>query len=470
MLASVMMLTLASCAAVGPDYRAPQPAHADTWKYATANPGQIEGSEREDLSQWWLKLGDERLSGYIQSALAASPDARSAQSRLREARARRALAGANRFPTVTGSAGASRSNGSEETGSGASRHFYNAGFDASWEPDIFGGLRRAEEAAEAELGGAVASLQDTQVTLAAEVALNYVEYRLNQQRLNIARENLALQDETLQITEWRELAGLATQLDVEQARTNREQTQAAIPALATSMTEAEHRLTILIGQQPGSLQAELAAPAAFPQLPERVAIGIPAETLRQRPDIRLAERTLAAETARIGQETAALYPSFSLDGSVGLEALTLSALFNSAALATSVAGNMAATVFDAGRIRSRIDIQNEIQAQALASYEKTVLTALGEVEDALVSYANTQARENALMQARQAARNAAELAGQRYQSGLVDYQVVLETERTKFTVEDNLASAHAAIISSLIRLYKALGGGWNNDTQRAGDA
>ncbi len=451
----MILAVLSGCATVGPDYVRPGLAVAENWSNAP-----VKAAAAQDLSQWWQQLHDPLLSELIEQSLKASPDLRSAQARLREARARRGLAGANQFPSVSASASEIRSKSSAETGSGLTRDLYSAGFDASWEPDIFGGTRRAVEAAQADLEGSEASLHNTRVSLLAEVALNYVELRAFQARLAIARDNLASQSETLELTGWRAEAGLTSSLDVEQARTNKEQTRAQIPSLESSLAQAEHRLAILLGQAPGALHDKLAKPAPIPAAPEHVAIGIPADTLRQRPDVRVAERKLAAETARIGEATAALYPGFKLSGSIGWEAFSFGALGGGDSLTRSLLGSVAATLFDGGRIRQRIEIQNAVQEQALVNYEKTVLSALEEVENALVSHASSRRREQALREAADAAHNAVLMAHQRYSTGIIDFQKVLDTERTLLTVQDSLKTTEAESISALIRLYKALGGGW----------
>ncbi|BAN35509.1 NodT family RND efflux system outer membrane lipoprotein [Sulfuricella denitrificans skB26] len=454
-LPAILLAVLSGCASVGPDYIKPDMGISANWANASTK-----SDAAQDLSQWWQQLHDPLLSDLIEQSLKASPDLRSAQAKLRESRARRGLAGANQLPTVSASVSESRSKSSAATGSGLTRELYSAGFDASWEPDIFGGTRRALEASQADLEGSEASLHNTQVSLVAEVALNYVELRAFQARLGIARDNLASQSETLELTGWRAEAGLTSSLDVEQARTNREQTRAQIPALETSLAQAEHRLAILLGQAPGTLHDKLAKPALIPTAPDSVAIGIPADTLRQRPDVRVAERRLAAETARIGETTAALYPGFKLSGSIGWEALSFGALGGGDSLARSLLGSVATTLFDGGRIRQRIEIQNAVQEQALVNYEKTVLSALEEVENALVSHANSRKREQALREAADAAHNAVLMAHHRYSTGIIDFQKVLDTERTLLTVQDSLKVTEAESISTLIRLYKALGGGW----------
>jgi NodT family efflux transporter outer membrane factor (OMF) lipoprotein len=452
-LALAALLALASCA-VGPNYHPPTPAelHApDAWHAPVP-----EGAAVGDFSSWWQQLGDPVLTSLIEDSLAASPDLDLARARLREARARRDLAAAGLLPTVdaAASASASRSNGS--TG-----EHYDAGFDASWEPDVFGGGRRSIEAANADLASTEASLHDTQVSLAAEVALNYVDVRSLQGRIAIAEENLKRQGETLDLTGWRFQAGLVSQLDVDQARAAREQTRAAIPSLRTSLEAAKNRLAVLLGQAPGAVEDRLAEAAPIPPVPEQVTVAIPADVLRQRPDVRAAERALAAQTARIGVAEAARYPGFRLSGSLGVGGISLAALTGGSSLAHSLALSVAETIFDGGRLAQQVEIQKAGEQQALASYRSSVLAALEEVENALVSLARTRERQEALRLADESARSAANLARQRYSSGLTDFQTVLDAERTELSTADNLKSTEADLTTALIQLYKALGGGWS---------
>ena len=460
-----MVFVLSGCASVGPTYVKQTPQSPAAWNDLHSDSGLSAKASTVDLSRWWQQLSDPLLSSLITQGLVNNPDIHNAQARLREARARRDLAGANRFPTVTGSFSASRSKGSKEVGRGETNNLFNAGFDTSWEPDVFGGLQRAVEAASADTEATQANLYGVQVSLAAEIALNYVDLRSFQSRLAIAQANLATQTETLQITDWRSQAGLATSLDVERARTNREQTLSTLPTLNEGMVEAKNRLAILLGHFPGTLDRQLSMPATLPVVPDGIGVGIPADTLRQRPDVVAAERALAAETARIGVNTARLYPSFSLSGSFGWQALTLGSL--GSGLATSVLGNATQTLFDAGRIRSSINIQTAVQEQAFATYQKTILTALEDVENALSAYANNRERLHALGNAREASRNAASLARQQYESGLVDFQQVLDTQRTLLSIEDSLASTEAGQLFALISLYRAMGGGWTEIPQES---
>jgi NodT family efflux transporter outer membrane factor (OMF) lipoprotein len=461
-------LLLGACASVGPDYRQPAFDAPTSWQALGADTSAAP-APAATLAAWWQQLGDATLDALIADALAASPDLAAARARLRESRAQRGVAAADRYPTVDLSASRTRSSSSRETGSGSTRDLYSAAFDASWEPDVFGGVRRGVEAADADLAASAANLDDARVTLVAEVALNYVELRTFQAQLAIARSNLASQSETLQITDWRAQAGLTTTLDVEQARASREQTRATIPSLQTSLAGARHRIAILLGKPPAALDDRLAAVAPLPQVPRQVAVGIPADALRQRPDVRAAERSLAAAVARVGEAQAARYPSFRLSGSIGLEALSFGALSGSEAITRSLLAGITAPIFDAGRLRQQVEVRDAQREQAEIAYRQALLSALEDVENALAALDNSHAREEALGLAADAARNAAELARQRYSAGLTDFQTVLDTERSLLGVEDSLAVASANRATALIQLYKALGGGWSPLT-RTGNA
>jgi outer membrane protein, multidrug efflux system len=454
---------LAGCAA-GPDYRQSEPNAPANWaRTNTASRRAATAGAAGDLSQWWRRLNDPILSDLVNRALSSSPDLRKAQARLREARARRSMAGSEQYPSLSASASASRRASTAKGGSAGGNQF-STGFDASWELDLFGGVRRGIEAAEADRESTEASLNDARVSLVAEVARTYFEVRSLQIRLGIAKSNLNSQAETLQLTTWRANAGLVSSQDVEQARSNYEQTLAQIPNLETSEAETEHQLDGLLGKLPGTLHARLSDGGDLPAVPAQVAVGIPADTLRQRPDVRAAERKLAAETARVGATEAARYPSFNLSGSIGLEAVTQSAVGSSSGGFYSLLAGITAPIFSAGRLRDQVEVQDAVREQAQIAYEQTVLTALQEVENALVALARNRERGEALARAVEAARNAARLARQRYGAGLIDFQSVLDTERSVLSLEDSLASTRTDGVLALIRLYKALGGGWSPQT------
>jgi NodT family efflux transporter outer membrane factor (OMF) lipoprotein len=460
LLIAFVTMVLFGCSAVGPDYKTPALSAPAEWSQnpqggiATATP------DAQMLAQWWRTLGDPDLSDLIERATAGNLDLKTAQARVREARARRGVAQAGFFPSLNAGGSATRSRGSEQLGGGESQDLYRLGFDASWELDIFGRVRRSVEAAQGDLEASEADYHDVLVSLVAEVALNYVEARTLQTQLEVAEENLNSQQETLQLTQWRFEAGLVSRLDVEQARGNLESTRAQLPKLRSAIEEAKNRLAVLLGAYPGALESQLGPRKPIPEAPAEVAIGVPAETLRRRPDVRRAERQLAAQTARIGVATADLYPTFSLPGSIGLEALTTNRFFNTANRAWSIAGSFAWPIFRGGAIRENIEVQNALQEQALDQYENTLRTALEEVENALANYGEEQLRKQALAEATDAAQKSAELARNQYASGLIDFQSVLDAERSLLTSQDQLAQSRGQVTSNLISLYKALGGGW----------
>jgi NodT family efflux transporter outer membrane factor (OMF) lipoprotein len=451
-------LALAGCA-VGPNYTTPAESLPSTWTNLAAASAS---SRSDDLARWWERFEDPLLTQLVDEAQRANLDVRSAQARLREARAQRDLAQAQLAPSVGYSSSAS---GGQINNASAQQ--YNLLVDASWEIDVFGGQRRAVEAADADLQASVANVDAARVSLTAEVARNYVELRGYQARLEIAQSNLALQDETVQLTEWRAQAGLVGELDVEQARSNRAQTRAQIPAFRTGAVVAENALAVLLAVAPGALHQRLATVKAIPRPPQGIAVGIPADVLRQRPDVHIAERTLAAETARIGQAEAAHYPSFNLQGSIGLEAISLHVLTSGASLASSLLASVAGPLFDAGRIDQQVNAQTAVRDRAQLGYEAVVLTALKEIENALVALGNSQERQAQLNEAVEAARSAEFLARTRYSGGLIDFQTVLDTQRSLRTLEDSLAGSEADRALALVQLYKALGGGWSPSPTQA---
>ena len=409
---------------------------------------------------WWLRFDDALLARFVAEALQANTSVGSAQAAVRQARALRDVAAAGLLPTAGSSASARHSMVGVRPGQRSAANSFNAGLDASWELDIFGANRDALNATDATARASAASLGDVQVSVAAEVGLSYLTLRSAQARLAIAQANLASQLETLQITQWRLQAGLLTTLEAEQARAAAEQTRAALPALETRIVQARHALAVLTGRPPAALDSVLAQTLPVPQLADDLALSIPAETLRQRPDVRAAEWQVSAALARVAQADAARLPSFKLGGSIGLNALTLGTLTNGASLVSALLASVSVPVFDGGALQAQVRAQQAALDQAGSAYQAAVLLALKDVEDALVALRGDRARLLSLQQAAEAAGNAATLARQRYGSGLVDFQTVLETQRTQLSTQDGVAGASADVGADHVRLYQALGGGW----------
>jgi NodT family efflux transporter outer membrane factor (OMF) lipoprotein len=417
--------------------------------------------EPDALAYWWQRFGDAELAALVGEALRLNTSVAAAQARLRAARAQRDLAASALQPGMAASAGGQAS---AREGLPSSRAV-TAGLDARWEPDLWGGTRAGVDAAEADLRASAATLAGTQVQVAAEVALAYLELRGTQARLATGLANLESQRQTLQITQWRAQAGLVTQLDVEQARTAVEQTRAQVPVLEGAIVRTIDAIAVLTGQPPGALQSRLAPPTPLPAAPADLALAFPADVLRQRPDIASAEARVHAARARIEQADAQRLPSLSLGGSIGLSALTLSALGSGAGVA-SIAASVAVPVFDGGRIEAQVRTQEAGLDEAHAAYRATVLAALQEVEAALVSLRAAREQLAGQQAAAESARRAAQLADFRYRSGLIDFQAVLQTQRTLLALEDAATATATEVVAQHVRLYKALGGGWSPDGER----
>lgn len=440
----------------------PVPAH---WSASAVDPASVQPAA--SLAQWWQRFDDPLLTALVSQALQSNTDVRSAQAALRQSRALRDGKAAGLGPSVNASASAqrSRSGGNDATDS------FQTGFDASWEPDVFGGQRSAVNAAEEDALAAQASLAQVQVSMAAEVAVTYIDLRGLQARLAIARSNLAAQMETLQIARWRAQAGLASSLDVEQAVAASEQTGAQIPSLVTSLAQDFSSLAVLTGQPQTGLQNSLTAESArvgvVPQAPASLAVAFPAQTLRQRPDVSAAEHRVSAALARVAQADAARYPSFQISGSLGLRSLTLGDLTNGASVAQSLLAGVSIPLFDGGAARAQIRAQEAALEQTRLAYQAAVLNALKDVEDALVALRGNTERLARLQAAAGAAANADLLARQRYSSGLIDFRTVLDTQRTLLSTQDGVETTRSSLSADHVRLYKALGGGWTPDADRA---
>ncbi|MEJ2024840.1 MAG: efflux transporter outer membrane subunit, partial [Deltaproteobacteria bacterium] len=385
--ATIFALLFSGCAAVGPNYTKVEPEAPKQWHTAPKDGLYFEKLDPDALAQWWTVLKDPELSDLEKRAVSGNLDLKDAVARVVEARALRGIEDTGRFPTLDGSGSVTRSRSSENSGTGATRNFYSAGFDAGWELDIFGGVRRAIEAAQANLEATQESVHDVLVSLLAEVALNYVDVRTLQARLGAVKANLKAQQNIYELNLSRYQAGLIDELAVQQSQYILESTRSQIPSLETDLEKGKNRLAVLLGEKPGAIHNELAETKPIPALPVTVVVGIPAETLRHRPDVRRAERNLAAQTARIGVATADLYPRFRLFGSIGLESISSSSLLEWASRTWSIGPSVSWKIFDAGAIKQNIKVQNARQKQLLIQYESTVLNAQEEVENALVAYA-----------------------------------------------------------------------------------
>ena len=450
-LIAVSSALVVSACTVGPDYRPPPTGSLQvpaTWYQRSAQ------GEPADLSRWWDQFNDPLLSRLIGEASASNLDLALSSSRLVQARESLVQARAGLVPTAGASASAGRT-----VGAGNDRSSFSLGADASWEVDLFGRIRRGIEAAGADAESVWYDREALRIAITAELAANYVDARLAQEQLALARENLAIAEDNLQIAQWRVQAGLASSLDSEQARAARAQAAAAIPGLEQQFASDTYRIAVLTGRAPGTLTAELGVVKPVPRGPRDVAAGIPADTLRQRPDVRANERSLAAATARIGVAEAQLYPALRLSGNIGTSAFSLGGLLDN--ITGGLLGSLAQTLFDGGRLRSQVRAQRAAAEGALATYRQSVLTALEEVENALVALNTARRRQTEFATALDAATNSAILARIQYRSGLTSFDQLLDVERSLVSARDGLAQSRAAETLALIQLYRALGGGWD---------
>ena len=445
---------------VGPDYEPPELVFDDQWHQELVA-GMESGAA--DYQTWWGALDDRQLDSLIERAALQNLDLRVAAERISESRALLGIAAGERFPDIDATGGASRqqlSGGTPLGAIGGPNSATSVGVGAVWELDLWGRVARSVEAAEAGYEATLENYRDVQVVLYADVGSTYVELRKLQQRLRFARENVVAQRKTLRIVEARYKAELAPKLDLRQAELNLASTESSIPLLEAAILQAINRLSVLLGQTPGSLRAELTPVGEIPRPPEVLAVGIPADLTRRRPDIRRAERNLAAQTASIGVATSALYPNFFIDGDFGYSTVG-GKLISSENETWGVGGFFSWNLFDGGRVRNAIDAEEARTAQLLATYEQTVLRSLQDVEDSMISFAEERQRAEALARAEAAAVDAVRLVNELYKRGLTDFQNVLDTERTLFVQQDQLAQSRGDVTLNLISIYRALGGGWS---------
>jgi multidrug efflux system outer membrane protein len=485
LIAAAMLIVAVVGCMVGPDYKPPATKLPAVWKGSdqqmkdAANQGP-----KTDLATWWQAFDDPLLDAVIAQAQSSNLDEKIALARIREERAYLVISRAGLYPSIDTSGYYTRQRYSANTPFGffpqvlpRDENVYEAGFDASWELDVFGGIRRGVEASKAELAASIENARDVQVSLLAEVARDYVNVRALERRLQIARANLRDQNDSLRLARARFEQGFAPELDVFQARSLLETTQAQVPEFESELSQTVHRIGVLLGREPDALQAELSDIAPIPGIadPDAIAVqipaGLPSDLLRRRPDIRAAEREIAATTARVGVATADLFPKFSITGTAGLESISPGDFFFGTSRMWQVGPSMTWPIFEGGRIRANIEVRNAQEEQALLSYRKTVLTALAEVEDALVAYAKERTRHQALAASAEDFKRSAVLARDRYEEGYATYLDVLEAQRSLYGAQDSLAQSDQQIIYDLIAIYKALGGGWQTDAQiRSADA
>jgi multidrug efflux system outer membrane protein len=462
-----LALLLAGCA-VGPNYHRPAVAVPDHWPSASGTSPIAPATE-----QWWALFHDRELDSLVARAVAANLDLKLAAARVEEARANRGVARSDAFPQLTGTAAASRErqvtqgfvpNASGQQGSLQTFPFetnlFSGLVDMSWEVDLFGGIRRQVEAAGADLTAQQEDRRNVLVSLLGDVASNYAQVRGYQLRLDIARQNIAIQEDTLKLTRDLVNGGQATERDVAQSEALLESTRASLPALDSGLRASIHRLGVLLGLQPEALAGELAASTPLPLTPPEVPVGLPSDLLKRRPDIRRAEAQLVAATARVGQARSDYFPKLSLTGSAGREATELRDLTLGLGNVFSIGPYLSLPIFTGGKIRSNVAVQTARMKQAKLTYQAAVLTALEETDNALVNFDNERQRRERLQAVVRASHTALDLAQIQYKAGLADFLTVLDSERTLAGDQDQLAQSQVSVMTNLISLYKALGGGW----------
>ena len=456
----LLALSLLQGCKVGPDYVGPKANVPDVW-HQRATEGLAAGESQ--VQTWWRVFEDATLDDLIQRAGANNLNLRQALTRIRQARALRGVARGEYFPDVDATGGAARAETSDDflliqSTQKNPEYFYDIGFDATWEIDVWGRIARSVEAADADLQASFEDFRDILVMVYAEVAINYFELRAVQDRIRFVEQNIATQTDTVKLTEDRLRAQIAPELDVRQAELNLSRSESILPRLRQKRAQTVHRIGVLLGEHPGALDEPLNVPGTIPSPPESIAVGLPIDLIRQRPDIRRAERELAAQTARIGVRTADLYPRFSLSGAFAFDGT--SDVFDAGKRNWNLGGFFRWNLFDGGRVRNRVAFEKEASDKALARWQQTVLRALEEVENAIAAYREERVRRDALKRSVVAARQSAELVRTLYTTGLTDFQNLLSMERSLLVQEDALAESNGLVVQNLVALYRALGGGW----------
>lgn len=464
----VMGFLLSGCAMVGPDYIKPPPAPEQKAWIEQKDP--IIKTEPTDLSNWWEVFGDPVLDSLVDQAYQQNLPLRIAGIRILQARAQLGIASGNLYPQQQqGSGGINRQKISKNRLNlppdtknfiNDSINTYDLAFDAFWELDFWGKFRRNVESGLGALEASIASYDDVLVSLTAEVARTYVAIRTFEERLKIARENVKIQERSLKIAEIRFKEGDVTELDVAQAQALLNSTLSLIPRLSRDVRQAKNALSILLGKVPSELDEILGGPKPIPAVPAELAVGIPAELLRRRPDIRLAERQLAAQSPLIGVAKSELYPAFSLGGTIGLSSLNSSNFFDSNSITGQGGASFTWNILNYGRIKNNVRVQDARFQELAVNYQNTVLRAAQEVEDAMVGFLRTQEEAKFLSFSVQAYKRSVDLSLLQYKEGLVDYQRVLDTQRFLTRSQETYIASKGDVVIYLVAMYKALGGGW----------
>jgi NodT family efflux transporter outer membrane factor (OMF) lipoprotein len=451
------IVLLNGCISVGPDYEKPETPMPDAWHAAVQE--EFESGE-PDLQTWWTVFGDETLNGLITKASTNNLDLKTAAARIEQAAALRGVSASQYWPDIVADASASAIKTSPLQG-GMEDEVYQTGLSMAWELDLWGRIRRSVESADASLQASVENYRDILVVLYADIARNYIDVRTLQERIFLAEDNLEAQIKTMELTKNRFSSGLVPRLDVSQSELNRFRTESQIPPLRQSLIVAINRLGVLTGDMPYALLQELETQQPIPtSTGAQIARGLPAELLRQRPDIRQAERELASQNARIGATKADLYPTLTLPGTLAVQSLGGGDLFSSDNFTYGFGPQLRWNIFNGKRIRSQVAAEEAGTQAALHVYEQTILLALEEVEDSMAAYANEQDRIKSLETAAEAAQTSVDLVMELYKSGLTDFQNVLNMEQALLTQQDALATSRGLISLDLVGIYKALGGGW----------
>jgi NodT family efflux transporter outer membrane factor (OMF) lipoprotein len=485
-LTAVLSLSLLGCT-VGPDFVAQNPDVPKDWvgtakaQGSTQAQSSIVTAAPVQAGAWWTSFHDPVLTSLIERAAASNLDLRTAALRISEARAQRGVAGAGQWPSLSGNASYMNQRFSEKTAQGSvfgslgnlgadsglaipsypnPYDQFQIGFDASWEPDLFGGVRRLVEAADADTQASIEDADDALVSLDGEVARAYIDLRNAQAHREITQDNLNAQREIEVLARQKMRAGLGSDLDVSNAAAQTTTTQAQLPLFKRQIDTGINQLSELLAREPGALQTELQTATAVPPVPPNVPIGLPAELIRRRPDIRAAEVRLHAATARVGVAIADLFPRITLDASFGTQAERFPDLANWASRFINIGPSLQIPIFEGGKLRATVRLQNIREKEAAVAYAKTVLSALHEVENALIAYNTEQNRRRSLQATLAHNRDVLALAHQRYKGGLTMFLDVLDAERAMQQTELSLADSTAAVSTDLVALYKALGGGW----------